>query len=54
MDIRPLLDVTCIAVARIIDGKAPEELRQIFNIENDYTREEEEQVRRELAWCEGK
>jgi S-phase kinase-associated protein 1 len=54
MDIRLLLEVTCIAVAKIIDGKSPTELREIFAIENDYTPEEEEQVRKELAWCEEK
>jgi len=28
-----------------------EEIRREFNIRNDYTKEEEEQVRRENEWC---
>jgi hypothetical protein len=33
-------------------GKSPEEIRKTFNIVNDFTPEEEEQVRRENEWCE--
>lgn len=36
----------------IIPGKTPEEIRKQFNIKNDFTPEEEEQVREENAWCE--
>ena len=32
--------------------KTPEEIRQRFNIPNDFTPEEEEEVRKENAWCE--
>lgn len=32
MDIKPLLDLTCLAVAVNIKGKSVEELRSIFNI----------------------
>eukprot|EP01101_Sappina_pedata_P008848 TRINITY_DN4993_c1_g1_i1.p1 TRINITY_DN4993_c1_g1~~TRINITY_DN4993_c1_g1_i1.p1 ORF type:complete len:172 (-),score=83.35 TRINITY_DN4993_c1_g1_i1:165-647(-) len=52
LDIKPLLDLTCKVVANMIKGKTPEEIRQTFNIKNDFTPEEEEQVRRENAWCE--
>ena len=52
LDIKPLLDVTCKTVANMIKGKTPEEIRKTFNIKNDFTPEEEEQVRRENAWCE--
>eukprot|EP00835_Amoeboradix_gromovi_P006004 NODE_635_length_5742_cov_0.308701.p4 type:complete len:167 gc:universal NODE_635_length_5742_cov_0.308701:2442-1942(-) len=52
LDIKPLLDVTCKTVANMIRGKSPEEIRKTFNIENDFTPEEEEQVRRENEWCE--
>jgi S-phase kinase-associated protein 1 len=48
----PLLDATCKAVADMIKGKTPEEIRTHFNIQNDFTPEEEEEVRRENAWCE--
>jgi len=52
LDIKPLLDLTCKAVADEIKGKSPEEIRQRFNIKNDFTPEEEEEVKRENAWCE--
>ena len=52
MDIKPLLDLTCATVASMIKGKTPEEIRAHFNIQNDFTPEEEEEVRRENAWCE--
>jgi S-phase kinase-associated protein 1 len=34
----------------MIKGKEPEEIRKIFNIENDFTPEEEEEMRAEYAW----
>lgn len=52
MDIKPLLDLTCKTVANMIKGKTPEEIRATFNIKNDFTPEEEEQVRKENEWCE--
>lgn len=48
---KQLLDVTCKAVADMIKGKTPEEIRKEFNIENDLTPEEEEQIRKENAWA---
>jgi len=52
MDIKPLLDLTCATVASMIKGKTPEEIRQTFNITNDFSPEEEAQVREENKWCE--
>lgn len=52
MDIKPLLDLTCAAVASMIKGKTPEEIRKTFNIVNDFSPEEEAQVREENKWCE--
>mmetsp|Transcript_3145 Transcript_3145/g.6302 ORF Transcript_3145/g.6302 Transcript_3145/m.6302 type:complete len:161 (+) Transcript_3145:523-1005(+) len=52
MDIKPLLDLTCATVASMIKGKTPEEIRKTFNIVNDFTPEEEAQVREENKWCE--
>ena len=47
-----MLDLTCKSVAEMIKGKTPEEIRKHFNIKNDFTPEEEEQVRKENEWCE--
>ena len=47
MDIKSLLDLTCAKVASMIKGKTPEEIRKTFNIVNDFTPEEEAQVREE-------
>merc|ERR1711881_810656 len=53
LDVKPLLDLTCKKVAEYIkECKTPEEIRKRFNIKNDFTPEEEEEVRRENAWCE--
>lgn len=52
MDIKPLLDLTCFAVSVMIKGKSAEEIRKIFNISNDFTAEEQAQVREENKWCE--
>uniref|UniRef100_A0AAQ4P5R3 S-phase kinase-associated protein 1 n=1 Tax=Gasterosteus aculeatus aculeatus TaxID=481459 RepID=A0AAQ4P5R3_GASAC len=54
LDIKGLLDVTCKTVANMIKGKTPEEIRKTFNIKNDFTEEEEAQVRKENQWCEEK
>lgn len=52
LDIKPLLDVGCKTVANMIKGKSPEEIRKTFNITNDFSPEEEEQIRRENEWAE--
>ncbi|KAB8349625.1 hypothetical protein FH972_023644 [Carpinus fangiana] len=52
LDIKALLDVGCKTVANMIKGKSPEEIRKTFNIQNDFTAEEEEQIRRENEWAE--
>ncbi|EJD05862.1 ubiquitin-protein ligase [Fomitiporia mediterranea MF3/22] len=52
LDIKALLDVGCKTVANMIKGKTPEEIRKLFNIANDFTPEEEQQIRRENEWAE--
>ncbi|KAF5955902.1 hypothetical protein HYC85_008758 [Camellia sinensis] len=51
LNIKGLLDLTCQTVADMIKGKTPEEIRKTFNIQNDFTPEEEEEVRRENQWA---
>jgi len=42
----------CKTVASEINGKTPEEIRTRFNIKNDFTPEEEEEIIRANVWCE--
>jgi S-phase kinase-associated protein 1 len=51
LDIKSLFDLTCMTVADMIKGKSAEEIRKTFNIINDFTPEEEEEVRRENQWA---
>jgi S-phase kinase-associated protein 1 len=51
LNIKNLLDLTCQTVADMIKGNSPEEIRNLLNIENDFTQEEEEEVRRENQWA---
>ena len=54
LDIKDLLEIGCKTVANMMKGKTADEIRKIFNIENDLTPEEEEQIRKENEWCEEK
>ena len=51
MAIEDLIDLGCTAVADKIRGKTPDEIRVALDIENDYTPEQEAEVRRENAWA---
>ncbi|AES87713.1 putative S-phase kinase-associated protein [Medicago truncatula] len=52
LNIKSLLDLTCMTAADNIKDKTPEEIRKIFNIKNDdYTPEEEEAARCENSWA---
>jgi S-phase kinase-associated protein 1 len=50
--IRLLLDACTKAVADLIKGKSPEEIREAFNMENDMSPEEQERIRRENEWAD--
>uniref|UniRef100_A0A915ED00 Skp1-related protein n=1 Tax=Ditylenchus dipsaci TaxID=166011 RepID=A0A915ED00_9BILA len=52
LGVRGLLDSTCKTVANMIKGKKPEEIRYMFNIENDFTPDEEAKIRAENGWVE--
>ncbi|KAG2302030.1 hypothetical protein Bca4012_060359 [Brassica carinata] len=51
LNVKGLLDIACQKVADRIKDKQPEEVRKIFNVENDFSPEEEEAVRKENAWA---
>lgn len=51
MNIKDLLELGCAKIASMIRGKTPEQIRKLFNIENDFTPEEEEKIREENRWC---
>jgi S-phase kinase-associated protein 1 len=53
LDCKRMLDATCKTVAEMIQGKTPEQIRETFNIKNDFTPEEEEAIRKENEWYEG-
>lgn len=54
LDANGLLAISCKTVANMIKGKSAEEIRKTFNIKNDFTAAEEEQVCKENEWCEEK
>nr|CDM81290.1 unnamed protein product [Triticum aestivum] len=51
LEVQGLLDLACKTVADQMRGKTVEGMRAHFNIVNDYTKEEEAQVRSEVAWA---
>lgn len=51
LHIKPLLELSCQTVADMIKNKSPEEIRRVFNIREDFTKEEQEEVRRENQWA---
>ena len=51
LNYKEMLTYLCQVIANKIKGKSPEEIRAEFNIKNDFTPEEEEEIRRENAWA---
>ena len=51
LDIKPLLELANAKVASILKGKTTEEIRRTFNITNEFTPEEEQQIIEENKWC---
>jgi S-phase kinase-associated protein 1 len=51
LNCQPLVDAGIDEVVRRVRGKTPEEIRGLFNIENDFTAEEEAEIRRDSAWA---
>ena len=52
LDIKSLLELSTAKVASIIKNKTIPEIRKFFNIENDFTPEEEMQIMEENKWAE--
>ncbi|XP_049411086.1 SKP1-like protein 1A [Solanum stenotomum] len=48
---KEMLDAMCQEVADRIKGKSPEKIREEFNIKNDFTPEQEDEIRKENAWA---
>ncbi|PQQ04120.1 SKP1-like protein 1A [Prunus yedoensis var. nudiflora] len=51
LNIKSLLDLIVQTVVDRIKGKTPEEIRETFNIKNDFTPEEEKEIRMENQWA---
>ncbi|KAI9292886.1 S-phase kinase-associated protein 1A-like protein [Neoconidiobolus thromboides FSU 785] len=54
LDIKPLIQVCCKMIANMIRGKNIQQIREEFNIINDFTEEEEAEIRKENAWIENR
>lgn len=53
LNIKGVVDLTSRKLADKMRGKTVEEIRQTFNIKNDYTAEEEREIRNEYSWAFG-
>lgn len=51
MEFKKMLTFSVFCMAELVKGKTTEQLREMFNIENDFTPEEEEQIKKESKWC---
>ncbi|CAN0893409.1 SKP1-like protein 11 [Linum grandiflorum] len=51
LNIKELMDLTCQKAAHMISGKTTKEMCKIFNIKNDFTPDEEANIRIENRWA---
>ncbi|KAF8093915.1 hypothetical protein N665_0374s0007 [Sinapis alba] len=51
LNIKNLFNLTCQTAADMITGKTVDEIRTFLNIENDFTPEEEAEMRAENQWA---
>ena len=49
---KPLLEIACKTVVNSLRGKTAQDMREKFNIENDFTKEEEQHIMDTNDWCE--
>lgn len=52
LDYEYMLDICCKGIAEMIKGKTPEEIKEIFGVEGDFTDEEKQQVLKDNPWLE--
>lgn len=50
LNIKAMQNLTCNAVAEMIKGKSPEDIKKLFGVEGDFTEEEKAQVLAENPW----
>ena len=50
MDIQPLMELTAAKIADVIRNLSADDIRKTFNIQNDFTKEEEEQMIKGDKW----
>ena len=51
LNIPPLIDLICDKIASLFKGQTPEKIREIFNIENDFSKEEDEDFKKKSGWA---
>ncbi|KAF5729521.1 SKP1-like protein 1B-like [Tripterygium wilfordii] len=51
LEIKKLLGLCCQTVTDMIKGKTPEQIRETFNIKNDFSAEEEDEIRNQNKWA---
>lgn len=52
LDIRQMLQMLCQTIANSVLGKTPKQIYEMFNVKDELTPEEEEEVRKENPWLE--
>ena len=52
MDIKSLLELACAKVASLIKGMTIPQIREYFNIENDFIQEEVDNIMDDDKWAE--
>uniref|UniRef100_A0A915DRR1 Skp1-related protein n=1 Tax=Ditylenchus dipsaci TaxID=166011 RepID=A0A915DRR1_9BILA len=51
LDIKSMYLFGCQCMAALIKDKSPEEIRALFNLEDDLTAEEKDEIRKQNVWC---
>lgn len=50
LDIDPIIQIIAYSIAQSIKGKTPEEIKSLYNITGDFTKEEEEKALKDNPW----